>query len=262
LVGGSPQQAEAALCGLAEQNARLHTVTLGQEDALLRLRRALPGAATTGRRWEAERWLAESGRLDAWFDALGCAAPADLASCLSQIAETYAEPGEWLSLTHGDPAPSNNHIVGSTVRLLDFEYGAFRHALYDITAWNTLCPLPRRAVQLMRGAFQRVLAQKLPVAGDRAAFAQAWAMLCAYRGLALLTWVSPEVLETNRPMVGTWSAREAVLAAAARTAEVAANIPGLEAVAGAAGQLYAALHARWPELGDAELSTRWAALSE
>ena len=48
----------------------------------------------------------------------------------------FGEPGPFLAFTHGDPAPTNNHVAGDEVRLLDFEYGGFRHALYDITAWS------------------------------------------------------------------------------------------------------------------------------
>ena len=260
LAEGSQAEAEAALDGLAQQTARLQAVTAGREAAFLQARQGLPAAELTGRRREAAVWRAGCGRLDAWLEAVGAALPPGLAECLDVIAAAYAEPEDWLSFSHGDPAPSNNHIAGPTVRLVDFEYGAFRHALYDITAWNTLCPLPRRYVRRMRDSFRRTLAEAIPAARDEAAFGGAWATLCAYRGLALLTWVSPAVLAADRPMVGDWTARDAVMAAAARTAEATAGVPGLEPAAGLAADLHAALRARWPQLGAADHATRWAAL--
>lgn len=261
LSAGTAAEAAAALGRLAAQMARLHAATAGHEPALLGLRAALPAAGAIGRRHEASAWLAAAGRVDAWLAAAGCARPAGLDAGLAAVAAAHAEPGAWLCFTHGDPAPSNNHIAGAEVRLLDFEYGAFRHALYDITAWDTLCPLPIASVALMRRVFQAELAAALPIARDGAAFERAWATLCAYRGLAMLTWVSPAVLEADRPMVGDWSARQAVLAAAARTAAATRADPALGPVQAAAESLSATLAARWPELGPPEaLATRWAAL--
>jgi hypothetical protein len=263
LAGGARAEAAAALRRLAKQMARLHAATLGQEPGFLRQRLALPAAEGLGRRQEAQRWLAGRDRVIAWLDAAGCATPAGLDACQAQIAATYADPDGWLSFTHGDPAPSNNHIASADVRLVDFEYGAFRHALYDISGWEMLCPLPRPYVKLMLQDFQATLAEALPAAGDAGAFERAWATICAYRGLALLSWVPPALLKADRPMVGDWSAREAVLAAASRTALAAAGAPELAPVASAADRLHEALRARWPELaGRDDIATRWAALED
>lgn len=263
LTEGPRAEAEAALGRLAETMARLHAASLGQEERFLQVRQALPAAEQIGRQQEAERWLAGRGRIEAWLEAVDCPAPAGLQACLERIAADYAEPGAWLSFSHGDPAPSNNHFADAQARLVDFEYGAFRHTLYDLSAWEMLCPLPRPAVQLMRRAFQTALAPSLPVAADQDAFERAWATICAFRGLAMLTWVAPALLEADRPMAPGWSAREAVLAAVSRTAEVTADVADLAPVAAAADRLQAALRARWPEIANrGEIATRWAALED
>lgn len=239
----------AALVALARTMARLHAATPGAEPRFDALRRALPAAPGPHRSAEAAAWLAARERALAWTAALGLAPPAGLDACLEQVAARFADPGPWLALTHGDPAPSNAHFAGPAARLLDFEYGAFRHALYDLAAWNTLCPLPQPAVALMRRVFREALAEALPTAGDDELFDEAWAALCAYRALAMLTWVSPAVLAADRPFVAPWTARQAVLAAAARLAAAAAPVRALAPVAALAAGLERALAARWPELG-------------
>ena len=239
----------AALVALARTMARLHAATPGAEPRFDRLRRALPAAPGPHRSAEAAAWLAARERVLAWPAALGLAPPAGLDTCLASVAARYAEPGPWLAFTHGDPAPSNAHFAGPGARLLDFEFGAFRHALYDLAAWNILCPLPPPAVALMRRVFREALAEALPVAGDDDMFAEGWAALCAYRALAMLTWISPAVIEADRPFVAPWTARQAVLAATARLAAAAAPVAVLDPVAALAAALEAALAARWPELG-------------
>jgi hypothetical protein len=253
--------AEQVLCRMAQQMARLHAATRAAEDDFLRVRQALPAAHAHGRRHEATAWLAASDRLVGWLAAVGCAVPAGFDKCLAQVAAAYAEPGKWLGFTHGDPAPSNAYITGDAVWLLDFEYGAFRHVLYDITAWNILCPLPLRQVQLMRRTFQAELGAAFPQAQAAESFDQAWALLCAYRGLALLTWVAPTLLEADRPFVGEWSARHAVLAAVTRTAAATAGVASLSPLTTALDALQAALRARWREFdGVGDVATRWPAL--
>jgi hypothetical protein len=261
LTGGTRGEAEAMLGELARQMARLHTATLGCEAEFMRLRAALPGATGHGRAREAESWRAAHGRIVAWFAAAGVPAPAGFDRCLERIAARYAEPGEWLAFSHGDPAPSNNHTDGRSVRLLDFEYGAFRHALYDITAWDVLCPLPAPAVALMRRAFQETLAGGLGSAGDEARFAEEWALLCAYRALAIATWIDPAALHANRPFVGAWTARHALLAALGRLHAATAAFDALSPVAEAAERLGRALRGRWTEFGDREIATEWPALA-
>ncbi|HKG93775.1 MAG TPA: hypothetical protein VKA84_17840, partial [Gemmatimonadaceae bacterium] len=193
-------------------------------------------------------WLGAAPRVRAWLDAARCGAPAGFDASMRRVAAVYADPGDWLAFTHGDPAPTNCHVAADgAVRLLDFEYGGFRHALYDETGWEMLCPLPRQAVGDVVDAYRATLGDSVPAARDGAAFAAAWAELCAYRGLAILTWIPPAVIDANRPWVEDWSAREAVLCVLSRLAHACAPHEPLAPVAEAARRLHGALHARWPE---------------
>jgi hypothetical protein len=263
LTDGSAGEAARALAQLARQMARLHGLTLGTEGVFEAIRATLPAGAGLGRAHEAAAWQVATSALEHWLAAIGSTAPSGLGAVCAAVADVYAAPGPWLSFSHGDPAPSNNHLAGDRVRLLDFEYGAVRHALYDLSAWNILCPLPASAVVLMQDAFRAELGAWMPEARDAATFAAAWATLCAYRGLALLSWVAPAVLAADRPMVGAWSARQAVLAAVSRTAAATVAVPALAPITAATAQLRVALGARWPELGSPDiLATNWAALRQ
>ena len=263
LRGNDAPLAMATLRTLAVQMAKLHAATLTTEPAFEAVRNTLPGASGLGRQAEAARWLQSQPKIEDWFQAADCALPIDFRPCLQRIAEHYAQPGSFLCFTHGDPAPSNNHIADGQVRLVDFEYGGFRHALYDITGWNILCPLPSPCVQMMRHHFQQELAIACPAARDQSQFNQAWAMMCAFRALAILTWIAPAVLHTNRPWVDEhWTSRHALLAAMTRLAEASNNIADLEPVYAAANLLTQALRQRWREFETStDIATQWPAFA-
>ena len=259
LTAGDRDALPNALRTLATQMARLHCTTVDAESSFDAIRSALPETDGLGREREAESWLQGRAKLIAWFEALGCQPPAGFGESLAFIATTYAKPDGFLAFTHGDPAPSNNHFTKGGPHLLDFEYGAFRHALYDITAWNVLCPLPSDLTGEMRNSFREELAKGFPAARDDKRFAAAWACLCAYRAWAILTWIPPGVIQANRPWADNWGMREAVFVALSRMKECTGPIAELAAASAAAETLLKALRKRWPAFEDAEdLLPQWA----
>ena len=267
LRASSYSDAERALVALAAQYGRLHAATLGDAAAYVRVRGRLPGAPGPERRAEADRWLAGTRAMHHWLDALGCAAPpAGVDAALGRVAALYAEPGPFLAFTHGDPAPTNSHVgamqddVHPPVRLLDFEYGGFRHAAYDITAWFVLCPLPEHVVRRMVLEYRAVLAAACPAAGDDERWRDQWAGMCAYRAVALLSWLPIAALGSDRPWVESWTVRLAALTTAARLRAAVSGADTLAALRVAAARLEAAMRARWPELGEGEaVLPRWRA---
>src|SRR5919198_1464048 len=161
--------------------------TSGREEIFERMRATLPGGAGLGRRREAARWLEARKRVARWAAALDLALPHGFDVACAHIAAVYADPGPYLTFSHGDPAPSNNHIATGGVRLVDFEYAGYRHALYDITAWDTLCPLPKEWMAAMEQVFRCAVGAS-PLGGsflDDEQYWQAWATMCAYRALAM-----------------------------------------------------------------------------
>ena len=255
----------AALDALARVTARLHAATLGDDERWFALRAARPGARP-GRAVEADLWLdGAAPALGAWLAALGARPPAGLGESLERVADAYARPGRWLAFTHGDPAPTNNHLApDGAVRLLDFEYGGPRHALYDLTAWAVLCPLPRDAVAVVRDAYRAASATALPfdAAGwDDAPFDDAWAAMAAWRAVAMLGWIGPDALTTDRPWVDAWTRREAALAAADRLRDETASTLSLAPLTAAADTIAGKMRERFPEYAGRETIPFWRALA-
>jgi hypothetical protein len=251
LNGNDPVALRRVLRDWVACTARMQIATLDREEAFLRHARGLPATAVHDRRQAAQAWLRGCERLDEWLRATSLPTPAGFQACLARIAHRVAEPGPWLAFTHGDPAPTNNHVARSRLRLLDFEFGGFRHALYDVTGWYALCPLPVAAVREMSDQYRQILAHACAPARDDRLYRAAWSVLCSYRGLAMLTWIGPDVLAQDQPWAdGHWTRRGAALCAASRLARAAAGVADLAPVAEFGRLLEASLRSHWPESGD------------
>jgi hypothetical protein len=248
LTGRDATALTGALHRLTRVYAELHVAALGGEARFLEVRGGLPGATDLGRHAEAKRWMGALPKLERWADALGVALPTGFEQATEAVAHVYAEPGPFLAFTHGDPAPTNNHVGSGRVRLLDFEYGAYRHCLYDLTAWEVLCPLGDLVVTEMRHTYRDVIRTAIPEVEDDLRFRREWATLCAYRALAMLTWIPPEVLERNHPWAGDWTAREAACTALGRLARACEGIEPLAPVQAWSENAEGALLRRCPEL--------------
>lgn len=250
---GSGATSQDLLCRMAVQMARQTAVTLGPEfeEEFTDLRRLYPGHEQTGRTQEVQTWRGGLTRLEALAAGLGLTISKEAALCIQQVALTYLNPEEALSFSHGDPAPTNNHIAeDGTVRLIDYEYGGYRHAYYDITGWYILCPLPLQWLSAMLEAFRQELARALPPVADNRWHARHWGYMTAYRGIAMLTWMTESVLEADRPWVGEWSARAAMISTCLRLQEATAPVMELLPLSELASQMAAALQSRFPDLGD------------
>ena len=257
LDNGDATTVVGLLEALATTMARLVVATLGRDETFERMRTALPGAADLGRRREAARWLEAREKVARWVTALGIPLPRDFDAVCTHIAMVYAEPGPYLAFSHGDPAPSNNHIAPDNVRLVDFEYASSRHALYDITGWAILCPLPWTWVNTMDQAFRHVLGaspQSAPLVDD-GRYREAWATLCAYRALAMMTWFPPDLLVQDGAWTQGWTCRAAFISTALRLHQVTAGFAALEPLAELGASMATEVRTRWPELGDGAL--RW-----
>lgn len=255
-----PLQAMFAVEELIRVYARLHAGGRGHESQFLDVRGRLPESASLGRQMEAQRWIESGSKLEAWLDALGLRASAGLDEALRGVATAYVQPGPFLTFTHGDPAPTNNHLRRGVIRLVDFEYGAYRHALYDITAWNILCPLPRAAVKLVQAFYREEVRTGLPAVDEEECFREGWGQMCAFRALAMLTWIPPKVLEQNHSWAGDWTAREAICTAVGRLARACDGIGSLAAIQELAENAESALLRRFPELKGA--LPRWSAFAK
>jgi hypothetical protein len=256
----SPDSSRAIslFCALARQMGKLHATTMGKEHQFERLCESLSLARVSSRFQEAEQWLKGCQKVEEWCRELSYLPPPGFEQMCRRIADTFAHPGEFLALTHGDPAPTNNHLRGNTIYLVDFEYAGYRHALYDLTGWNILCPLPRVCVELMSHHLRTALLPACPAVGDNESYQAAWAMLCTYRAMAMLSWMPLRLLKHNMPWADNWRRREAMVVALSRWEEATRGVPGLEVIAEVAAQLCRRCQALWPDI-EAESIPAWPA---
>ncbi len=252
LATGDKTATMDAVKSLAVTMARLIIATIGKESHFLTLRQALPGSERLGRVGEAARWRESIDRVRRWAEALAIRLPAGFDEACHDVASTFADPGPWLAFSHGDPAPSNSHVSGNVARLIDFEYAGYRHALYDLTGWNTLCPLPESWLDEMRRVFRDELGrhrEELPLVDDEA-FRRGWGAMCAYRALAIMSWLPTDLLDADRPWAVSWSSRAALLTAARRLQLTTTDIAGLEPFAEFGARMHKTLRKHWPKESD------------
>ena len=240
------EMVEPALAQLGTLYGRLHAATVDQNAVLAAVAAVeVPGAGLADRRAEVERWTDAEVRWREWGRRAGVPLPPGWDDAQRVVAHAYAEPGPFLTFTHGDPAPTNNHIApDGTLTLLDFEYGGYRHALYDVTAWNVLCPLPLPLVRVVRDAHRAAFLPARPTLrpGD---YAHHWGVLTAFRALAMLAWIGPDVLDADGDWVEPWTRRAAVLSTLERLAAVAQDAPSLASMSEWGAALHRRLVADW-----------------
>ena len=231
---------------------RLVACTVGREGPFDDVRSGLPGTESLGRWQEAERWIAGFDRLHLWSQALGLPIPGGFRAAFDQVAEVYARPGSFLAFSHGDPAPTNNHLSSAGLTLLDFEYAAYRHALYDLTAWNVLCPLPPDWVNALRRSFCRTIipsrARALLESPSR--FEEAWATMCAFRAVAMLTWLDPEIIQVDGEWTDGWTRRQATMSTVVRLSTATAAVLFLQPLRAFGDACAQALRRLWPDMAD------------
>jgi hypothetical protein len=104
----------------------------------------------------------------------------------------------------------------------------------------------------MERVFRRVLgadARGGPLADD-GQYREAWATLCTYRALAMLTWLPPDLLVEDRDWAPGWTGRAAVLSTTLRLRQTSAGVAALAPLADLGALMNEALRARWPTLGE------------
>ncbi len=177
LLGDNAQAAAQGLVDLAALLGRMHALTIGRQPEFDRLRDSL-GPRDKETEHYTYQWLA-TALYSAANDLAVTPAPG-VGEELAALIEIIKAPGPFLAYTHGDPCPGNDLRVGAQLRLLDFEFGDFRHALTDGVYGRMLFPtcwcsnrVPHAVVLQMESAYRAMLMQRCTAARDDALFSQA-----------------------------------------------------------------------------------------
>ena len=167
----------------------------------------------------------------------------ELSPSIEAVLEHYLSPPV-LALTQGDPAPSNVMFLEDRALLVDFEYAAVRHALFDLAQWYVRCPLPLPCQSRLQHPVREVYPGE---------FERDLALMQVYAGLYMLSWLPlGGVKENNRPWVDEWTVREALISTAKRSAD-AAKRAELDEIQAWLESLEEKCRLVWPTLGDGSI---------
>lgn len=253
LSGSDPKVAEGALIEHMAMLGRLHAATVGTSELYDHLRRELgPVSAYFSPAAEdifpPDQIIASFHRT---LQLLDLEPAPGFAADLAAIVAFWAEPGPFLVYTHGDPAPGNECKVGDKRRLIDFEFGGFRHALTEgvyarmqFVTGDYVLSIPDPVSRQMEDGYRAELIKGCPEAANDQVFYQALTEACAYVTIAMWHWAFPHIL-TQDEAWGVSSYRQRLLKRLDILTQTAATVGHLEAVGATAHSIAKKLRARW-----------------
>ena len=255
LLGGDAAGARRALERYTARVGAMHADTIGQAARFEAIARAIdPQWATdvdASCRRQAAALRERASALAGLLERYEAPAATGLAADLDAICEAVADPGPFLAYIHGDGCPDNVFYDGERLRLIDFEFGKFGHALRDGVYGRMQFPtcwcanlVPGAVVDSMERSYRTELARGCPAAQDDRSFAAAVAMMCGY----WLVHSLPRSLELaidEDPQWGIATLRPRVLTHLETF--VAAGFERLPGLRGTAEGLLATLGRRWPD---------------
>lgn len=257
LLEGNAEGATQALCAFARRLGAMHADTYGKRaefEAILRelsphATDRMEQAATDGESEWRERVIKLLTLLTSLDVELNGAALGDIDNVIHEV----THPGPFAAFIHSDPCPDNVFYKDGHIRLIDFEFAKFGHALQDglygripfPTCW---CAnrIPDDIVRSMEVLYRAELGTACAAALDDTAFETALAAVCGYWTLSTLTWH----LESALKEVGVWgisTIRARVLARLEMFVGVATERRCLEALCAAMNALYTRLGGLWSE---------------
>jgi hypothetical protein len=254
LLGENAARAEAGLLAFASTLGRMHALTIGRAEEYERLRDALGKSTLTPQAAYADHFRECLEQFHQGCRGLGTEPVAGFdAECEAAVTSVQAA-GPFLAYTHGDPCPDNNRYLDGDLRLIDFEAGSFRHALWDGVYGQVPFPtcwcvnrLPAHLPPQMEAAYRAELSKGCPQAEDDRLFQRAVVEACA-------CWL---ILTTGRYLLdeedGQWgiaTMRQRVLLRLDNFAARTEQYGYLEAMGATSRQIATRLRVLWPPEAD------------
>jgi hypothetical protein len=257
LLGVDPGLAEAALMSFAATLGRMHALTVGRATEYAAVRNALATGTATVKARLAQGNLGDCiPRFKEGCATLGVRVRVGLDDELRLVAVSIEDPGPFLAYTHGDPCPDNALYSAGNLRLVDFEFGGFGHALLDATYGRMPFPtcwcvnrLPVAMPARMEVAYRAEFVKGCPEASDDRLFYPALVEACACWMITTTSWHLEQALRQD----GQWgiaTMRQRVLMRLDSFVHVAEQFGYLPATAATAADMAARARALWPSEAD------------
>ena len=258
LLEGSADQARTALLTYVRRLGAMHADTAGRQreyDEIADSVQAPPRFRTRQSRRDDDRSLRQG--LEGFSRQLAelkmpRIGPAIIDE-IEAVGATVRDPGDFAVLLHRDACPDNMAFGADRLRLIDFEFTRFGHALIDglypqlpfPTCW--CCNVvPDGLADELTAAYRGELTRGCPAAADDAVFARAAAHVTAWWLVCSFGWPFENVLKQD----DTWglaSNRSRELTRLDRFATVAERAGELPALSELARSLAAKLRTIWPD---------------
>jgi hypothetical protein len=256
LLGSDRGAAEQALVGYAEALGRMHAVTVGHEREYTAHRTSLGPLPDVPVSTAAEAALDAQGLIAACrgaASAVGIRLDGAAERDLEAVAAFWAGTSPARALVHSDACPDNCLRTAAGTRLVDFEFGGFRHPLVDGACLRLGFPscwcagaLPDDVLRRAEAAYREALARGCLWAADDAAFTRALVDARAYWTVAMLAWAVPDLLNEDVGW-GLVGGRQRVLHRLGLFAGLSEDYGRLRALGGTARTMQQSLAARWPD---------------
>jgi hypothetical protein len=183
LLGDDPIDAEKMLVAFAATLGRMHAATIGKHAEFERIRDGL-GPRESAQRGDGSDRLATLLRNIA--QVVGVEPALGIDEELRMVTKNLTEPAPFFAYLHRDPCPDNCLIVDDGLKLIDYEFGGYGHALKDgiygrihfPTCW-CVNKLPERLPLKMENAYRAELIKGCPEAADDGRFYRAVVEACA-----------------------------------------------------------------------------------
>lgn len=252
LLEGDAASAEVALIAYMTRLGKMHADTLGKAAEYQALRQAanpalVAAAVTQGLESRGVRYFC------AVLPQFDLTIAPDLLTELQGLYDRVEQPGPFSALVHADLCPDNMLFVGDDVRLIDFEFTRFGHALLDACYPRMLFPscwccnrLPQALVLKLEAIYRTELSRACPAAADDQIYTQALTDVCGFSLLETLHWQLPPALEENREW-GIATMRTRVLARLVAFIDTASAFDRLPRLRTVANELLTTLQTHWPE---------------
>jgi len=257
LLKGDAISARDALIAFAKRLGQMHASALGKEEQYRQIQRDISPAwaeadvkSPVAAQQERRKQIAEFTEICAVLGIEpGEAAAQEFGSALQRL----EEPGPFRTFLHSDPCPDNVFYRAPELRLIDFEFSCFGHALRDglygrlpfPTCWcaNTV---PAEVVTQMEESYRSELLRVCAEALDDRRFAQEACIVAAFWTLGVLKWELEGALKED----GRWGiagTRERILSRLLMFLDTAHGADQMPALCAVYAKVLAELQSRWPE---------------
>jgi thiamine kinase-like enzyme len=252
LLHENADSAEAALFRYSTRLGKLHADTVNQYSLFEKL---FHSVSSSGKSFAlAEREIEESiQKVQMIIDGLGLLLKPAFLQELREIGSAVVNPGPFLVYIHADPCPDNVFDSREQMRLIDFEFGHFGHALIDATYARMIFPtcwcanrLPQSIVVQMESWYRTELSKGCSEAQEDRVWEQALVTICGYWLLHTLEWHLERALKEDQSW-GIASLRQRILARLEAFVTTSEEFGRFPAVHDTAGRLLDVLGERWPE---------------